>query len=336
MPETPVTTPRSRAASGAIGLPRRAALAAPALLLAARPARAAWPERPVRIVVAFPPGSGTDIMARILAEPLARELGQPVVIDNRPGGNGIVGTQAAALAPADGHTLLVISTSAASINPHTLKRLPYDALRDFAPIGSLAEGPYVMVVPPSSPAQDLKGFLALARERPGELTYSYGNASAIIMASVMASMAGVQLTGVPYRGGAEALADVVSGRIDCTFADFGAGMAQVNAGRVRLLGQSLGRPFEVAPDLPKVADAVPGFDINVWWGLAAPAGVAPAIIEGANRALNAALADPGLSERLRGLGYVTMRMTPAEFGDYMRRQVVVWGERVRIAGIEPQ
>ena len=333
-PDPPST---GRLPAARLGMTRRAALAAPALLLARRGARAqTWPERPVRLIVAFPPGSGTDIMARLLADPLSRELGPPVVIENRPGGNGVVGTQAAALAAPDGYTLLVISTSAASINPHVLRRLPYDAVRDFVPIGALAEGPYVFAVPPDHPAQDLRAFIEHARARPGEVTYSYGNASALIMSSMFARMAGVQLGGVSYRGGAEAGADVAAGRIGFTFADCSFGMAQARAGRVRVLGHSLDRPFDVAPDLVPVAAAVPGFDVNVWWGLAAPAGTPPAIVGRLNAALNAVLEGEAVGARLRQLGYRPMPMTPSGFADYMQRQVAIWGERVRLAGIEPQ
>ena len=329
--------PARSPAAAARGLARRTALAAPALLLVGGGAFAqTWPDRPVRIIVAFPAGSGTDIMARLLADPLAREIGQPVVIENRPGGNGVVGTQAAALAPADGYTLLVISTSAASINPHVLRRLPYDAVRDFAPIGGLAEGPYVLATRPDHPARDLRGFIEHARARPGEVTYSHGNASALIMSSMFARMAGLQLAGVSYRGGAEAVADVAAGRIDFTFADFSVGMAQARTGRVRALGHSLDRTFAAAPDLPPVAAAVAGFDVNVWWGLAAPAGTPAAVVNRANAALNATLNGEAVGARLHQLGYQPMPMTPSAFADYMQRQVAIWGERVRLAGIEPQ
>jgi tripartite-type tricarboxylate transporter receptor subunit TctC len=156
------------------------------------------------------------------------------------------------------------------------------------------------------------------------------------MSSMFARMAGVQLAGVSYRGGAEAIADVAAGRIGFTFADFSFGMAQARAGRVRVLGHSLDRPFDGAPELVPVAAVVPGFDVNVWWGLAAPAGTPPAIVGRLNAALNAVLEGEAVGARLRQLGYRPMPMTSSGFADYMRRQVAIWGERVRLAGIEPQ
>ncbi|MCK8785931.1 tripartite tricarboxylate transporter substrate binding protein [Roseomonas sp. NAR14] len=324
---------------GRTALRRRGALALPALLLPSllpRAARAAWPERPVRLVVAFPPGSLTDVLARVLVEPLARELGQTVVVDNRPGGNGIVGTEAVARSAPDGQTLVVTSSSAASINPHVLRHMPFDPVRDFTHIGTLAEAPYLFVGQPGAPDADFRAFLERARQKPGELTYSYGNASSQIMTEVLARAAGVSLTGVPYRGGAEALTDVSAGRIDCTFTDFANGLSQSQAGRVRALAQSALEPTPLAPEVPPVATVLPGFDITVWFGISGPAGLPEAIVARANQALNASLRLPATGAKLRQLGFLPFARTPAEFTRYVREQLQVWGERVRIAGITPQ
>jgi tripartite-type tricarboxylate transporter receptor subunit TctC len=321
---------------GSISWPRRSALAAPAILLLPRGARAEWPDRPVRLIVAFPAGSLTDVLARVVAEPLSQELGQPVIVDNRAGGNGIVGTQAVAQAAPDGHTLVVISVSAASVNPHILKRMPFDPVRDFVHIGALAEAPYLFVVPPGAPEQDLKGFLDRARTSANGLTYSYGNASSQIMTEVLARAAGVRLTGVPYRGGAEALTDVSAGRVDSTFTDFANGLAQAQAGRVRAIAQSAKEPTPLAPEVPPVASAVPGYDINVWFGVSAPLATPAPIVVRINQAMNAALRQTGTVTRLRQLGFLPFTQTPEQFTQYLRDQLTVWGERVRIAGIEPQ
>ncbi|WP_421995826.1 Bug family tripartite tricarboxylate transporter substrate binding protein [Roseococcus sp.] len=319
-----------------LSIPRRAMLATPGLLLLPRGARAEWPERPIRLVVAFPAGSLTDVLARVVAEPLGQELGQPVIIDNRAGGNGIVGTQAVAQAAPDGNTLVVISVSAASVNPHILRRMPFDPVKDFAHIGALAEAPYLLVVPPGAPDRDLKGFLDRARENPNGLTYSYGNASSQIMTEVLARTAGVRLTGVPYRGGAEALTDVSAGRIDATFTDFANGLAQTQAGRVRAIAQSAKDPTPLAPEVPPAATVVPGFDMNVWFGISAPLGTPAPIIARMNQAMNTALRQPATVARLRQLGFLPFTQTPEQFSQYLRDQLVAWGERVRIAGIEPQ
>ncbi|WP_149537495.1 Bug family tripartite tricarboxylate transporter substrate binding protein [Siccirubricoccus phaeus] len=317
-------------------LPRRAALALPGLLLLRRPARAAWPERPVRLIVPFPAGSGTDILARLLAEPLGQRIGQPVVADNRPGGNGVVGAQAGAMAAADGYTLLILGTSAAAINPHTVRRLPYDPLRDFAPIGMLAEQPYVLAVGPNSPARDLAGFLALGHSRAEGLTFATGNAGSIIMAMMIGRMAGIRLTGVPYRGGAEALADVAAGRVAFNLADFGPALAQREAGRVRLLAQTLAHPFPLAPEIPPIATALPGFDANVWFSLVAPAATPPELLTPIGAALDALLAEPATAEKLARIGLAPLRLGRAETTRHFEQQLALWGERVRNAGTEPQ
>jgi tripartite-type tricarboxylate transporter receptor subunit TctC len=314
-------------------LARRALLAAPALLLAGR-ARADWPDRPIRLVAPFPAGSGTDVLARVLAPVLQRELGQPIVVDNRPGANGVLGSQSAAQSAPDGYTLVILGTSAAAINPHLVKKMPYDVARDFAMVGTIGETPYVLCVPADGP-KDLRSFLDQVRAR-GDATFSYGNAGALIMASTLASMTGLRVTPVPYRGGAEAITDVAAGRIDANFADFIPAMSQAQGGRVRIIGHSMARSFSVAPELPSISATVPGFDMNVWWTIAAPAGTPAAIIARASQALGATLAAPEVVERLASMGDAPMRMTPAETTRFVAREHQAWGERVRIAGIEPQ
>ncbi len=318
------------------GLGRRAALAAPLLMLGARQARAAWPERPVRLIVPFPPGSATDTVTRILSEPLGRALGQPVVVDNRAGANGTVGTEAAARSAPDGYSLLIISTSGAAVNPHTLRRLPYDPLRDFAPIGFIADMPFILAVPPDSPANDLRGFLDLARRRNGELTFSHGNSASLIAANMMARMADVRISPIPYRGGPEALTDVMAGRIDGTFTDFAQGLNQLRAGKVKVLAVTTAQPFPLAPEIPPIASVVTGYDLTVWYGLAAPTGTPAEVVQRAGEALRVALRDSNLVERFAGQGYVPRAMDAASFGGFLRQQLDLWGERVRAAGIEPQ
>jgi tripartite-type tricarboxylate transporter receptor subunit TctC len=319
-----------------ISLGRRGALAAALLPLAARSARAAWPDRPIRLVVPFPAGSATDTLARVLAEPLSRELGQPVVIENRGGGNGVIGTEAGARAVPDGHTLLIYSTSSASVNPHTLRRIPYDPIRDFAPVGFIAEMPYILVVGPESPSRSLGDFLEQARRRSGEVTFSYGNSASLIAISLLGQQSGARFTPIPYRGGPEALTDVMAGRVDGTFTDLGPGLSQVRAGKLRALGVTTQGPFPLVPDVPPIANVVPRYDLTVWFGLAAPAGTPAPILERCAAALTAAIGDPGLIGRFGAQGYVPRHMTPDAFGQFLVQQLALWGERVRAAGIEPQ
>lgn len=316
-------------------LTRRAALATP-FMLAAAGARAAWPERPVRIVVAFPAGSVTDSLVRLVAEPLGRALGQPVIVDNRPGGNGVIGTEFVARSPADGLTLAILSVTNGALNPYLVRRLSYDPIRDFAQVGFLAEAPYLLVVPNSSPAHDVAGFVALAKSRPGALTFSHGNASALIGSEAMSRLAGVQMTAIPYRGGPEALTDVIAGRIDSTLTDFANGLAQVREGRVRALGVTTPEPFPLAPEIPPIGATVQGFELIVWFGLAAPAGTPQPVIARANEALNTVLAQPDLRDRLGRLGFTPRGSTPREFEAFLRNQIETLGARAREVGLEPQ
>lgn len=312
---------------------RRLALALPALLPSAR-ALAAWPERPIRLIVPFPPGSGTDILARVLAEPLSRVVTQPIVVENRPGANGVIGAQAAMTAPADGTVLLMMGASVGAINPHTVRRLPYDPMRDFAPVGAIAEQPYILATPPNAEGTDVASWLAAMRGR--DMTYGHGNAGGLIMGAMLARMAGLKLTGVPYRGTAEVLTDLSVGRIDLTFADFGPGLEQGRNGRIRLLAHSLAHPFPLAPEMPLLASTLPGFDAGVWFSMVTPAATPPDIVRQMSAALDKVVGDPAFAPRLAALGLAPLRLGSADFGQFLEQQIAAWGERARMAGIEPQ
>ena len=315
---------------------RAALLAAPALLSAAHGARAqgTWPDRPIRLVVAFPAGSVTDTLMRHLSEPLGRELGQPVVVDNRPGGNGAIGTESVARAAPDGLTWCVLSVTNGALNTYTIRRLPYDPVKDFAPIGHVAETPYILVVPASHPARDLRGLLELARERPGQLTFSHGNSSSHIASATMARMAGVRMEAVPYRGGPEALTDVIAGRIDSTFTDIPAAMPQIREGKVRALGITSPRAFPLAPDIPPVAAVLPGFELMAWFGMGVPAATPAPIVARANAAMNKVLGSPEFAERVARLGYAPRPSEPEAFREFLRGQIETLSRQAREAGLE--
>lgn len=316
---------------------RRALLGGGAALLAAPAlAQTRWPDRPIRLVVAFPAGSVTDTLMRHLAEPLTRELGQPIIVDNRPGGSGVVGTESVARSAPDGNTWVVLSVTNGALNTYTIRRLSYDPIKDFAPIGFVAETAYLLVVPASSPARDLRGLIEHAKASRTPLTFSYGNSSSLIASMTLARMGGVEMTGVPYRGGPEALTDVIAGRIDSTFTDFAAGMPQVREGKVRAIAVTSAQPFPLAPDIPTVKSVLPGFDFDVWFGLSVPAGTPEPIISRANAALNKVLQDAELKERLARLGYTPRGSAPAEFQDFLRNQIAVLSARAREAGLEQQ
>ena len=315
---------------------RRALFGAGAALLAAPAVAQTWPDRPIRLVVAFPAGSVTDTLMRHLAEPLTRELGQPVIVDNRPGGNGVVATESAARSAPDGHTWCVLSVTNGALNTGTVRRLAYDPLRDFAPIGFVAETAYLLVVPASSPARDLRGLIDHAKASRTPLTFSHGNSSALIASATLARLAGVEMTGVPYRGGPEALTDVIAGRIDSTFTDFAAGMPQVREGKVRALAVTSPQPFSLAPEIPTVASVLPDFTFDVWFGMAVPAATPAPVIARANAALNKVLGDAELRERLARLGYAPRGSEPEAFRDFLRNQIAVLSQRAREAGLEQQ
>ena len=312
---------------------RRAALGLPFILPAAARAQANWPDRQIRLVVAFPAGSVTDTLMRHLAEPLGRELGQPVIIDNRPGGSGVVGTESAARAAPDGLTWCVLSVTNGALNTYLVPKLSYDPLRDFSPIGFIAETAYVLVVPADSPAKDLRGLLDLAKRR--SLTFSHGNSSALIASATLARMAGVEMTAVPYRGGPEALTDVIAGRIDSTWTDFAAGMPQVREGKVRALAVTVPRTFPLAPEIPPVSSVLPGYGFDFWFGMAAPASTPATIVARANAAMNKVLASSDFADRVARLGYVPRGTAPEEFRDFLRGQIEELTARAKEAGLEP-
>jgi tripartite-type tricarboxylate transporter receptor subunit TctC len=290
-------------------------------------------DRPVRIIVPFPAGSVTDTLFRNLVDPLSNVLGQSVVLDNKGGGFGVVGMQAAQTAT-DNHTFVVSTVTTTSVNPVTVKSLPYDPMRDFTHIAFVAETPYILVVHPDSPAKDLPGFIELMKSRKGDLTYSYGNASAQIASSALARAAGGSMTGIPYRGGAEAMTDVLAGRVDSTFTDMTNGLEHARAGRLRALGVSSGEPSRLAPEIPPVGFAVPGYALTVWFGVSAPKNLPASLAELAGKAFNEVLSQPKVMSVLMRQGYTTRLMSPAEYTAFVRDEMTRWGDRARAAGLQ--
>lgn len=322
-------------------LPRRALLGSGLLasgLLAGTPARrllaaeAGALTQPLKIIVPFPAGSVTDTLVRFLLQPLGNALRQTVVIDNRGGGFGVMAMQAAAEAK-DGHTVVASSVTTLSLNPVTLPKLPYDPMGDFVHLGLIAETPYVLAVPNASPAKDLPGFVKLAREKAGQLTYAYGNASAQIAAETMARQIGIGLTGIPYRGGAEALTDIVAGRVDCTFTDITNGLAQARQGAMRALAVTTAQETPLAPGLPPLASVLPDFALTVWFGLSAPKSLPPERAAYLNRTLNHVLAQPEMQRILFEQGYTTRPMSGPDYTAFVAEETGRWGRLAREAGL---
>lgn len=296
-------------------LPRRTALAALAALLA-RPARSqAWPARPIRLVVNFPPGGAADQIARAVGVPLADALGQPVVVENRAGANGNIGGEAVAKATPDGYTLLMSSGGMVSVNPHLYSRMAFDPTRDLVPVASAARVLVYLLVRPELPVRNVAEFVAYLKAHPGKLSYgSPGNGSSPHLAGeMMKAQAGVFAVHVPYRGAAPALQDLLAGQIDFMF-DPGPGLNQVRAGKLRLLAVGSPQRSPAFADVPTLAESgLPGFDADTVFGFYAPAGTPAEVIARLNAEINRILQTPALRERMLALGGEALALTPAQF-----------------------
>jgi tripartite-type tricarboxylate transporter receptor subunit TctC len=301
-------------------------------------AQSDYPTRPVKIVVPSPPGGGTDILARVLAQHFSKAFGQPFVVENKPGAGNMIGIESVARAPADGYTLLVVASTLA-LNSVLYKKVPYDPVRDFAPITIAATAPNVLVVNPGLPVKSLTEFIALAKAKPGALSYGtpgIGTSPHLSM-ELLKSMAGIDLQHVPYRGTAAAVTDVIGGQIAATFANALTAKPQVDSGRVRALAVSGPSRVEAFPAVPPVAEAgVAGYEAMQWYGVAAPAGTPAPIIARLHAEAAKALKSDEMKEKLALDGAQPVGSTPAEFAALIRRELDKWARVVRAAGIELQ
>ena len=299
-------------------------------------AQAQWsPSRPVRLIVPFPPGGAVDVVGRIVASRLPERLGQPVVVDNRGGANAIIGTDLAAKALPDGHTI-VIEPAGHPITPSVMRKLPYDVLKDFSAIGLIGNGAYVLVVHPAVAAKTVTEFIALAKARPGQLNYAYtgyGNATHLA-GELFKVLAGIDMVGIVYKGGGPALTDVMGGQIPAFFAGVASGAAQIKAGKLRALGVTTTRRTAALPEVPTIAEAgLPGYEVDGWYGLLAPRATPVAIIRRFNAELVAVVAIEEVRERLLAAGIDARVSTPADFQDRIVRDVVRWADVVKKARI---
>jgi tripartite-type tricarboxylate transporter receptor subunit TctC len=315
---------------------KRFALAA---LLCALPfaAFAGYPDKAIRLVVPFPPGSITDVVARALADGMAPRLGQPVVIDNRAGANGIVGTAGAAKSPPDGYTLFMVGVSTGASNVSAFKSLPYDPRKDFAPLGMVAEAPFILVSGKNVPAKNLQEFIAHAKANPGKLSYGYGSGSAQLTGAQVVSMGGFTAVPVGYRGVPQAMNDLIAGMIHFTVADLVNGLQQARAGRVTALGVTSKKRSPLAPEVPSLAEAgLPSYDLTVWFGMAAPAGTPTPVVQRLNTVLREVLDDPVLQKRFEAAGLTPVHSAPDEFGKLIDAEITKWGKVFRDAGLQPE
>ena len=309
-----------------------AALATTALVL---PAQAqTFPDRPIKIIVPFGPGGFTDVAARILQKELAPAIGQAVIIENKPGAGSTIGTAEVSKAKPDGYTLVMIST-AHVISPHLYKQMPYDALRDFAPVMKIAEGPYVLVVHPSLGVKSVSELVALAKAQPGKVDYaSSGNGSAQhLVGALFTTMAGANLTHVPYKGSSQAMNDLIGGQVKVSFVGVPNALPNLASGKLKALGVSTAKRYSEMPDVPTIAEAgVPGYDATIWLGLLAPPGTPREIVQKLNADITKILSTPDARKLMASAGVDVATSTPEEFARLMAAEMDRWGKVVRETG----
>jgi tripartite-type tricarboxylate transporter receptor subunit TctC len=326
----------------AMKLPRRAflhlAAGAAALPVVSRIARAqAYPTRPVRILVGFAPSGPADIIARLISQWLSERLGQQFIVENRPGAGSNIGTEAVVRAPADGYTLLLI-TSTNAINTTLYAKLNFNFIHDIEPVASLLRTIYVMAVHPSVPAQTLPEFIDYAKANPGKINMASGGVGSAphIYGELFKTMTGVDLVQVHYRGAGPAFVDLLAGQVQIMFVNTAASIEYIRAGRLRALAVTTATRSEALPDIPTVSEFVLGYEASGWTGIGAPRNTPTEIIDKLNREINAALADPKIKARLDDLGVTVFAGSPADFAKHIADETEKWGKVVRAANIKPE
>ena len=323
----------------AIALVRRLLAAA---LLCAAPLAAhaqAWPAKPLKLVIPYPPGGLADTFARTLGQHLAERLGQPVVPENKPGGSLIIGTDAVAKSPADGYTLLLASSSSLALNASAFKKLHYDPVKDFSPVSTLFYTPLYLITSPEVRATSVKELIAIAKAKPGSLSFaSLGHGSSLHLAGEMfKNLAGIDILHVAYKGTTTAMPDLLAGRVSMIF-DGGAFLPQVQAGKLRVLAVTSTRRLESMPEVPTMAEAgVPGYEVVFWFGIVAPGGTPRPVIERLAKEIHDISRAPAFREKLTGFGNILYATnTPEEFGELVKKDIAMWAKVLRDAGVAPQ
>lgn len=299
----------------------------------------AYPAKTIRIVVPYPPGGGNDIIARAYADELTRRINQQVIIDNRPGGSTIIGTELTVKAPPDGYTVLVSSHTTFAIVPNLRAKLPYDVTRDLDAVALLATQPFVLVVHPSLPAQNIKQLVAMAKTQPGALTYSTPGVGAggHFCGELLNTMAGIQIRHIPYKGSAPALTDLVGGQVSMTFTSMAAVQAFVRNKRLRLLGVTSAQRSALAPDTPTIAESgIAGYDMRGWNAMVAPRGTPRAAIERLNNEIAAIIKSPDARERLAAQGYVPESGSPQQLTEMIKSELIRYGKLVKAVGMQAE
>ena len=298
-----------------------------------------FPTKPLRMIVPFPAAGGADIFARLVSRKLADQFGQGVVVDNRAGASGIIGSEAVAKAPADGYTLLLGTTGTHSTNPVVYAKLPYDPIRDYAPVSLVAEAPFMLLVHPSLPVRSVKELIAFAKTRPGELNYGSAGigSSSHLGFEQFSLMAGIRMSHVPYKGLPLATSDTIAGNLTMTWDSISAAAPMIRNGRLRALGIGSLKRSPLMPELPTIAEAaLPGFELVSWYGVFAPAGTPAEIVRRLQGEIVKAVASPELREQYSALGATQVSNTPEEFAAMLKRDIAKWGKVARDTRIEMQ
>jgi tripartite-type tricarboxylate transporter receptor subunit TctC len=326
----------------AMGLPRRQflCLAAGAAALPVIPdvARAqTYPSRPVRVVVTFAAGGPNDIIGRLMGQWLTEHLGQPFVVENRPGAAGNIGTEAVVRAPADGYTILLESTNNV-INSSLYDRLNFNFIRDIAPVATIGRSMFVMMVHPSIPAKTVPEFIAYSRANPGKINMASSGigSTSHVVGELFKMMTGVDMAHVPYRGAAPAMTDLLAGQVHVYFSPTPGSIEYIESGRLRALGVTTATRWEALPDVPAIGEFVSGYEASGWWGIGVPKNTPTEVINELNKEINAALADPKLTARLAELGSTVFALSPAQFGKLIADATEKWGKVVKFAGLKPE
>ena len=296
----------------------------------------AFPARPIRMVVPFPAGAATDLAARLIGQQLSASLGQPVVIDNKPGAGGSIAAMEVIRSAPDGYNLLFSSNSAISSNVALLKSIPYDPNRDFSPVAGIGETALLLLVKSSFPAKTLPELVAYVKQRPGKVTAGYGSSTSQTGIAMLNKLAGIDTLAVPYKGIPLAVTDVLGGVTDYTFVDVGNALAQMKGGTMRALGVTSSKRSPLAPDVPAIAELLPGFDITAWFAIVGPAGMSKDVVDKLNAAATQALKAPEMNGKLAQIGLSPMPMPPEQLKTFIGTEITKWTRLVKDANIEAQ
>jgi len=295
----------------------------------------AYPDRPVRLIVPFPPGGGTDLVSRTILPAWTAAMGQQIVIDNRGGAQGLLGTAMGAKATPDGYTLIIAEIGAVAVMPAMTPKVQFDAMKDFAPISQLIEQPYIMAIHPSVGAKTLPEFIQLAKAKAGGLNYGSGNATAHVAQELFFRTAGLKMQHIPYRGSGPSMQALLGAEVQVIFSGPGAAISQIRAGKIRALAVTTGKRSRELPDVPTLTEqGFKGFEISGWYGLVAPAGTPPAIVNRISADINKVLGSGESPQLLRTRGYEPVPSTPEAFGRFMRAEIARWTKAVKDYGIK--